>query len=72
MFAVARDTTNRAGRKQRPGELHDAAGQFIDATTVEAAVSVTVEAAEEILDLDINGFHTPDEAGDPLVPVAVS
>jgi signal transduction histidine kinase len=72
MFAVARDITNRAKRKRRLGELHDATRRLMDATTVEEAASVTVEAAEGILDLDINGFHRPDGAGDALVPVAVS
>ncbi|MFB6228157.1 MAG: PAS domain S-box protein [Halobacteriales archaeon] len=72
MFAVARDVSDRTDRERRLGELHDATRQLMDATSTAEAAKIAVETAEEILDLDINGFHAPGESGQEFVPRAVS
>lgn len=79
IIGISRDITARAqkkGKLQRREHqldaLHDATRKLLNADTLDEAATVAMEAADEILDLPLNGIHFYDETAGGLKPVAVS
>jgi PAS domain S-box-containing protein len=76
---VLRDITDRIEREeqlqQRDEELsrlHDATRDLLDASSVEGAATIASDAADDILDLTLNGIHLYDGDENRLTPTAVS
>jgi len=68
-YAIYTDITERKEHKRRLEELHTATRTLMGADTAEAAGSIAVETAADILDLSRTGLHLLDDDGG-LVPAA--
>jgi|GEM_PF-335711 len=66
------DETDRYRRAQRLAALHEATRDLYEAKTREAVARITSDAADSILDFELNGVHLYDEAAGGLAPTAVS
>ena len=67
---VVRDISDRKRREQRLAALHDTTRRLIEAGDVDEALSIGVEAAAEVLDLEMATFFRPTDDGDVLTPAA--
>lgn len=70
---VVRDISARKQRERRLEALHSTTRELIDATAFETAVDIAIQAAEDVLDMEVAGLYAPD-SGDPdqLVPIATT
>ena len=68
LFAVARKIADRKDYQRQLGRLREVTRQLIDANDVDRVVQIAVEAADEVLGLDVAGFHVPTDGGGALVP----
>jgi PAS domain S-box-containing protein len=59
-------------RDEQLSRLHDATRDLFGADSPEQAAEIASRAAEDILDLPLNGIHFYDDTADGLVPVTVS
>ncbi len=65
---VVRDISTRKRREHRLGALHDTTRQLMDATTVDAVLRTGVEAAAEVLGLEMATFFRVTADGETLEP----
>jgi PAS domain S-box-containing protein len=79
VVGVVRDVTERTGKKQTSNQyeqqlagLHRATRELLEAKTPEEAAMIASEAAEEILDLPLNGIYFDNDSVNGLKPVAIS
>jgi PAS domain S-box-containing protein len=78
VMAVAQNITDYADDKKleqrdhQLSRLHEATRELFGADSPEEVAKIASDAADDILDLPLNGVHFYDEHRDGLVPVAVS
>jgi len=66
---VVRDISDRRQREQRLQALQATTRELIDTESFEGAVDIAIQAAEEILSMELAAFFVPDTDGtDTLVP----
>jgi signal transduction histidine kinase len=70
--ANATAALDRLERERRLTALHEASRRLMAAPTVTAVAETAVDAAGELLGLDVSGVHRRSSDGEELVPVAVS
>lgn len=51
-------------------DLHETAGELLEAGSIDEIGEIAVESAEEILDLEVTGIWRYEEAEDALIPIA--
>jgi len=66
------DVTDRKEREKRIEKLHETSQELMAATASDDVVDIAVEAADEVLGLELSGFHAPTDEGDALGAVAVT
>jgi signal transduction histidine kinase len=67
---ISRDVTERVRRERRLEALHETTQELMAADRCERVAEIGVEAAREILGLEMNSVHLRDEDDSGLVPVA--
>jgi len=69
---VYNDVTERTQYERRLNALHETTRKLMTATSPEAIATHTIDAANDILELPLNGIHLYDDVEGGLVPVAWS
>ena len=71
-LATIRDVSEWQSRENRLDALYRTTQELLAANDRERVAEIVVRAATEILGLQVNSVYAPTEAGDRLVPLAVS